>query len=100
MFATAIKKYRVEHGLQQVQVALKAHLDPGHLCRLEQGQRGATQQMAAALVNAYNSTEIADAYCSQCPVCKAKQHINQTNVVYVDFGQRPKPPGGTAKRVA
>ncbi len=74
-FSTAILTARLDHGLKQLKVALSAGIDPGHLCRVEQGKRQATQAIAAALTRAYRSKEVGLAYCNECPVEQAIREL-------------------------
>lgn len=74
-FATTILTARLDHGLQQLEAALKAHMDPGHLCRIEQGKRPATQAVAASLTRTYKSKAVGLAYCNECPVGQALREL-------------------------
>src|SRR4051812_27465130 len=48
-FGEALRRWRTDRGLTLRQLAGKAHVDPGHLSRLERGERPPTDHLVKAL---------------------------------------------------
>lgn len=74
-FPGAILAAREAQGQQQIQAALRAHIDVTLLCRIERGKRQATPAAAGALTRAYRSRAVGQAYCAGCPVGQALREI-------------------------